>query len=373
MSRSNGLGLVAGFGCVVVLSLAVWALPPGLATGGSNSVVEFAETVDALGRAGDFSGVVLVGRGNDVVYEAAYGLADRSLGTPNTVDTRFNLASLDKMFTGVAVMQLVERGLLSTDMTVGDVLSDYREHEVAAEVTIHELLTHTSGLGDYFDSPLLPAGLPQLVDLESYFRLFAEESLLFPPGTATRYSNSGFVVLGLIVERVTGMSYYDYVRQDVFLPAGMTSTGAYAQNESFLPRAIGYTTFDYYGEETGVLTDNWALLPMRGSSAGGGYSTAGDLFRFGRALVANTLVSPETVELMLAGKADTVNPATRFAYGFMDRVEAGHRAVGHGGGYVGVTNSFSIYPESGYTIVILSNAGTGAMELVNYLAEHSLD
>ncbi len=364
---------MVGLSGVAALSLASSALPPGVAPDASASVLAFAETVDALGRAGDFSGVVLVGQGSEAVYQAAYGLADRALGTPNTVETRFNLASLDKMFTGVAVMQLVERGLLSVETRVGNILPDYPERQVAAQVTVHQLLTHTSGLGDYFDSPLLPAGLSELDGLDDYFRLFADEPLLSTPGTATRYSNSGFIVLGLIVERITGMSYTDYVREHIFVPAGMASTGSFAQDEDFLPRAIGYTTADFAGDDTGVLAENWPLLPLRGGSAGGGYSTAGDLFHFGRALVGHALLLAETTRLTLAGKVQTANPAMTFAYGFMDRIEAGQRVVGHGGGYAGITNSFSFYPASTYTVVILSNMGTGAMELISYLAENTLD
>lgn len=373
MSRVRILGLLVGLCVGAALSVTGWATPQGLAPEASGSVEAFADVVDALGGSGAFSGVVLVARESEIVYQAAYGLADRALGTPNTADTRFNLASLDKMFTGVAVMQLVERGLLSVETTVGEVLSDYPQPAVASRVTVHQLLTHTSGLGDYFDSPRLPADLRELDGLADYFRLFADEPLLTEPGTSTRYSNSGFIVLGLIVEKVTGMSYYDYVREHVFAPAGMTSSGAFAQDEDFLPRAIGYATVDYHGEETGVLAENWPLLPMRGGSAGGGYSTAGDLFRFGRALVANTLLSAATTELSLAGKAQTANPAMTFAYGFMDRIEAGQRVVGHGGGYAGIANSFNLYPASTYTVVILSNMGTGAMELIGYLAENTLE
>lgn len=373
MARRNAFTLFLGLGGLAFLSLVAWSSLPGLAPGASSSLSAFAETIDALGRAGEFSGVVLVGRGDAVVYEAAYGLADRTLGIPNTLDTRFNLASLDKMFTGVAVMQLVERGLLSLETKVGDVLPDYPQHEVAAQVTIHQLLTHTSGLGDYFASPFLPAGLSQLDGLDDYFALFADEPLLFPPGSATSYSNSGCIVLGLIVERVSGMSYYDFLRENVFLPAGMTGTGSFAQNESFLPRAIGYTTVDANGEETGMLSDNWSLLPMRGGSGGGGYSTVGDLFRFARALLEHRLLSPETTELTLEGKAETRNPEMMFAYGFMDRMEAGHRVVGHGGGFAGVANTFNMYLESGYTVVVLSNMGSGTMDLIAFLAEHALE
>lgn len=369
MVRRSACRLTVGiwvFGC---LSLVVAAAPQGLAPGAPSSVVAFAGEVDAQAAAGQFTGAVLVARGDWIVYQAAYGLADRAQGIPNTVDTRFNLASLDKMFTGVAIMQLVERGLLSVGTKVGDVLPDYPQRNTAAQVTIHQLLTHTSGLGDYFGSPLLPDGLPGLDGLDDYFALFADEPLGFAPGSATRYSNSGFIVLGLIVERITGMSYYDYVRRNVFLPAGMTSTGSFAQDEDFLPRAIGYTTID----ETDASSDNWPLLPHRGSSAGGGYSTVGDLFRFSRALLEHRLLSVATTELALAGKAATGNPEMVFAYGFMDRMEAGHRAVGHGGGFAGVANTFSMYVESGYTVVVLSGTGTGTLALIDYLTEHPLE
>jgi CubicO group peptidase (beta-lactamase class C family) len=336
-------------------------------------VVAFANEVEALCAAGEFSGAVLVARGDAVLYEAAYDLADRVQGIPNTLDTRFNLASLDKMFTGVAIMQLVERGLLSVEAKVGDILPDYPQREAASQVTIHQLLTHTSGFGDYFESPLLPAGLSGLDGLGDYFALFADEALLFPPGSATSYGNSGFIVLGLVIEKITGMSYYDAVRESVFLPAGMTSTGSFAQDEDFLPRALGYTTVDYYGEETGTLSDNGSLLPLRGGSAGGGYSTVGDLYRFSRALLEHRLLEAATTELTLGGKAKTRNPDTVFAYGFMDRMEVGRRVVGHGGGFAGVVNTFSVYVESGTTVVVLSNMGTGTMTLIDYLEEHPLE
>jgi CubicO group peptidase (beta-lactamase class C family) len=368
VARRSVLALILGLGGFACLSLVVWSSPQGLAPGASSSVAGFAEEVDRLGSAGEFSGAVLVARGNAILYEAAYGLADRTLGVPNTLDTRFNLASLDKMFTGVAVMQLVERGLLSLEMKVGDILPDYSQREVASQVTIHQLLTHTSGLGDYFTSPFLPAGLSQLDGLDDYLALFADEPLLFPPGSATSYSNSGCIVLGLIVERVSGMSYYDFVRENIFLPAGMAVTGSFAQNEDFLPRAIGY-----YTDDAGALCDNGALLPMRGGSGGGGYSTAGDLFRFARALLEHRLLSPETTGLTFLGKAETRNPEMMFAYGFMDRMEAGHRVVGHGGGFAGVANTLNMYLESGYAVVVLSNMGSGTMTLIDYLAEHPLE
>ena len=161
---------------------------------------------------------MLIALDGEPILKQAYGMADRALDLPNQVDTKFNLGSMDKMFTAVAVMQLVEQGRLALDDTIADRLPDYPNQEVAKAVTIHQLLTHTSGLGDYSESDRSEE-LHRSDQEWGTSPLFVDAPLEFEPGKQFRYSNSGFMVLGLIIEEVTGQSYYDYVRLNISSPA----------------------------------------------------------------------------------------------------------------------------------------------------------
>jgi CubicO group peptidase (beta-lactamase class C family) len=298
-------------------------------------------------------------------------MADREAGIPNTLDTRFNLGSMDKMFTAVAVLQLRESGLLDLDDTIADVLPTYPNPDTAAVVTVEHLLTHTSGLGDTFTDEfgLEPHAYRGNGD---YLPLFAGDPLLFTPGEEFRYSNAGFAVLGLIVESVSGMPYADYVRANVFGPAGMEATGPIDIEEAELPDvAIGYTTLDINSQETGVLAPNTALMPGRGFAGGGGYSTAPDLRRFAEALFDGRLLEPASLELLITGRVE-VRQDARYAFGFFDRIQAGHRVVGHGGGAPGVCSSLSIYPDTGYVVVVLSNSDAGCLAVLEFLRDRPL-
>ena len=205
---------------------------------------EIGAGIKELAAQGRFSGALLVAQEGEPILKQAYGQADRALDLPNQVDTKFNLGSMDKMFTAVAIMQLVEQGRLALDDVIADHLPDYPNQEVANAVTIHHLLTHTSGLGDYSESDRYKAVHDQIRSLEDYVPLFVDTPLEFEPGEQFLYSNSGFIVLGLIIEEVTGQSYYDYVRLNIFEPSGMTDTGAYELDAGTPNLAWGYTRFD---------------------------------------------------------------------------------------------------------------------------------
>jgi D-alanyl-D-alanine carboxypeptidase len=317
-----------------------------------------------------FSGVALLARGDRVAWEAAAGQANRESAIPNRMATRLNLGSMNKMFTAVAVMQLVEQGRLALDDTIARHLPDYPNEEVAGSVTIHQLLTHTSGLGDVFTAAF-NANPHAYRSNADYLPLFVDEPLLFVPGSSWSYSNAGFVVLGLIVERVSGETYDTYVREHIFEPSGMLDTGAYDVEDEVPDVAIGYTTQDVEGRDTGVLVAHTALMPGRGFAAGGGYSTAGDLLRFRNALLSHALLDLASTELLLAGKAEMAEGVS-YAYGFMDRTDAGVRAVGHTGGAPGVCSFLWIYPDTGYTIVVLSNSDNGCVPVLMYLRENPL-
>jgi len=174
--------------------------PPTTTEPAADPVGGLAAVLDGLAAREEFSGVALIGNGSDVVFEFAGGLADRDANVPIDMDTKFNLGSMNKMFTAVAIMQLVERGSLELDGTVADYLPDYPNPDVAAEITIDQLLTHTSGLGDAF-TPEFEADPNAFRDDEDYLPFFADDPLQFAPGEAFFYSNAGYVVLGLIIER----------------------------------------------------------------------------------------------------------------------------------------------------------------------------
>ena len=335
-------------------------------------VAEIRTVLEELAFAEEVCGSVLIAHEGVPILQAAYGMADRGLEIPNRVDTKFNLGSLDKMFTGVAIMQLVEQDLVSLEGTIGEYLPDYPNPDVADAVTIHQLLTHTGGLGNYFDSPQYIGAHDEIRSLDDYFVLFADEPLGFEPGSQNGYSNSAYIVLGLIIEAVSGVSYFDYVREHIFAPSGMTDTACYELDAGTPNLAIGYTTRDRDDNELDEAIDNTFILPMRGGSAGGGYSTAPDLLAFANALMGNRLLSAESTEVVTAGKA-SIREDVAYAYGFFDRIVQGYRAIGHGGGFPGICSMLNIYPELGYTIVILSNSDWGCVGASEAITEALLD
>jgi D-alanyl-D-alanine carboxypeptidase len=279
---------------------------------------------------------------------------------------------MDKMFTAVAILQLVEQGRLSMDGRISDYWPDYPNQEISTEVTIHHLLTHTSGMGDCFEGDFFTTPKDQLRTIEGYLPLFVDDPLQFEPGTQFFYSNEGYIVLGVIIEKVTGQSYWDYVMENIYRPGGMSDTGAYDLDVEVLNRAIGYTTQDAQGNETGTLADNTPLMPIKGTSAGGGYSIVEDLLKFSNTLLSYRLLSPESTELLLAGKVE-IREGIQYAYGFLDRTIGGQRVVGHGGGAPGVCTSMEMHLDSGYTVIVLSNTDLGCFPVLEFLREHPFE
>ena len=304
--------------------------------------------LETVTQAGQFSGAVLVARDGHTLFEGAYGLADRERGIPNTTATQFRVGSMNKMLTAVAALQLVQAGTLRLDTPLGTYLTDYPNAELASKVTPHHLLTHTGGTGDIF-GPAFTANRTELRTTADYLRLYGTRDLQFAPGTRHVYSNYGFLLLGALIERLGGMSYYDHVAARVLAPAGMTATGS-APEDSLVPgRAVGYMR-----QASGALVSNAPTLPWRGTSAGGGYSTVGDLARFAVAIQEHRLLDPSHTALLVSGKI-AVGPSFQYAYGFIDRTVGGRRFVGHGGGAPGMNGDLLFEPNGGYVIVVLSN------------------
>jgi D-alanyl-D-alanine carboxypeptidase len=300
-----------------------------------------------------FSGAVLVAEDGKPVFGKAYGLANREFNVPNQLGTKFNIASMGKMFTGVAVAQLAERGMLAFDDLVGKHLPDY-PREVAGQVTVHHLLTHTSGMGSYWKPEFHEANHARFRTIQDYFPLFVNDPLAFKPGEKWAYSNAGYMVLGAIIEKVSGRSYFDYVREQVFGRAGLGDTDYYEADRVTPNLAAGYTRQNRYLRGADEWTSNIFLSPVKGGPAGGGYSTAEDMLRFAVALRTHKLLNPTHTGIVLDGKVE-YRPNAKYAYGFANDIVKGERIVFHDGGADGVSAEFDMYPDLGYTVVVLSN------------------
>jgi CubicO group peptidase (beta-lactamase class C family) len=282
-----------------------------------------------------FSGVVMLAKDGTPLLSRAWGMADPAKGIANRPDTKFNLGSINKIFTHVAIGQLAAAGKLSLNDTIRKHLPDYPS-QAADKITIEQLLQHKSGLGDFF-GPKFQASHASLRKLSDYVPLFVDKPLEFEPGTSQRYSNAGFVVLGLIIEKISGQTYYDYIRDHITKPAGMVDTASYAVDENVPNRAVGLTKRGPEGPLP-ARQNNIGTLPARGSSAGGGYSTAADLLRFSQALMADKLMPKRWTDWVFSGSLDTA---------------AVKRNIGVAGGSPGVNALLEIEPP--YTLVVLSN------------------
>lgn len=299
-----------------------------------------------------FAGVLLVAQGDRILLQRAWrraGAPDEPIG----LDTQFRLGSMNKMFTAVATLQLVQAGKLSLDGTVGEYLPGYPNAEIA-KVSLRQLLTHSGGTGDFF-GPEFDAQRLSLKTHDDYVRLFGTRAPTHVPGSEQRYSNYGFLLLGAIIERVSGQSYYDYMDLHVYAPAGMQHTGSLPEEVEVPARPTAWMRKD------GAWVDADDTLPYRGTSAGGGYSTAGDLLKFARALRDGTLLSPALVA------EATRNQTPWYGYGFMARVQNGAPMFGHGGGAPGMNGELRVYPAQDLVVIALANVDPpAASRLVDY-------
>jgi CubicO group peptidase (beta-lactamase class C family) len=285
--------------------------------------------VQPLVAADAFAGVVLIARDGTPVLTRAYGLADREAKRPATADLRFNLGSINKLFTKVAIGQLVAAGKLALTDTVGALLADYPDSPARA-ATVEQLLEHQGGIADFFGPAFDAAPKDRFRRNDDYYRFVAAQPVLFAPGARREYCNGCYIVLGAIVERVSGMPYEAYVAHHVFRKAGMTDAGAAAK---------GYTRRAGRGQPDGPLHSNAALHGASGSAAGGGYATAADLLAFDTALRTGALLDPARTAWMLQ----------------TDRVEPGRArgGIGAAGGAPGI--NAALESDGTWTVVVLAN------------------
>ena len=304
-----------------------------------------------------FAGAVLIAKDGKPVFSQAYGLADRERKISNTLQTRFRIGSMNKMFTAVSIMQLAQAGKLKLTDKLGKFVPEYPNKDVASKVTIEQMLTHTGGTGDFF-GPEFDAHRLELRTLDDYVKLLGNRAPEFEPGSQHRYSNFGFILLGVVIEKVSGENYYDYMRKHVYAPAGMTSTASEPESQAVPNRSIGYMHDDAKGAPADKLVPNTDTLPYRGTSAGGGYSTVEDFLRFANALEQHKLLDAQHTELMTTGKVDA--GGARYAYGFADQTINGLRCFGHSGGAPGMNGDLEICPGNHIVVVVLANMDPAA-------------
>ncbi len=328
---------------------------------------QIAQELDAflnkLTEADVFSGSVLLAKDGRVLYKKAFGIANKDFNVPNRVDTKFNLGSMNKMFTSVAIAQLVERGKLSFDDPLAKFLPEFPSKEAAEKIKIKHLLTHTSGLGSYFNDKFFESSRANFRTVDDMMKLAKDEKLQFEPGSRWSYSNTGMLVLGAVIEKVTGQSYFDYIRENIYKPAGMTNSDCYELDRINANLAVGY---DKEFTDNGYqFRNNIFLHVMRGGPAGGGYSTVEDLLKFDIALRSNKLVGADSVKLLTSAKPEVNSP--EYGYGF--GVDTENQVVGHSGGFPGISSILEMYLASGYTVAIMSNYGSGMGPVNNKLRE----
>jgi D-alanyl-D-alanine carboxypeptidase len=307
-----------------------------LALPGDGAVKAAATIAGRLAARDKFAGSLIIARGGKRLLARSWGLARPGSRAPMTLDTPMFLASAGKMFTGVAVLQLADAGKIDLDAPLGRYLTDYPNAEMA-KVTIRQLLTHRGGTGDI---GILGredgANRAKVRTISDIVRLNGSRPPDFPPGSKDDYSNYGFILLGAVIERVTGGSYDDYVPEHVFKPAGMTKSG-FPDLDHLQGVAIGTTTF--FGAEPKPVS-NLGTLPWRGASAGGGVASPNDMLRFFTALKGGKLLSPAMLKL-----ATTPGETSWYGMGFI--AQAGDRpSWGHGGTSYGMDVAAHVDPKN---------------------------
>jgi CubicO group peptidase (beta-lactamase class C family) len=327
---------------------------------------ELGAFLDRLAAAGVFSGTALLARDGQVLFEAARGLADRNHAVPMRPDSRLNLGSMNKMFTAVVIGQLVDEGKLSFQDPVSRFLGGQGWTRAdLSKVRVEHLLTHTSGLGSYFNEPYRRTARQLLRTVDDYKPLVAEETLAFEPGTRWQYSNTGFLLLGAVIEAVTGKDYLDVVRERVYRKAGMKDSDCYDVDLVVPHLAVGYSR-ERTASGTRWRTNTFEHV-IRGGPAGGGYSTVRDLLAFAAALRGGKLLSAATRDQLWSAKPALGAPD--YGFGFAVGKDVLGRTVGHSGGFAGISSVLDLYPDSGWTVVVLSNVDDGSPTVEQKLRE----
>ena len=305
-----------------------------------------------------FSGCVMIAKEETSIFRKAYGFASKRFKVFNQIDTKFNLGSINKIFTKVAILQLAEKHKLSLEHYISEYLPNYPP-SVASIITINHLLNHTSGMGHYFNEKF-EASKDKLRTVEDFMNLFVNDPLSFKPGEKMQYSNAGYVVLGKIIESISGQDYYDYVREHIYQPAGMKDSDHYETDLPVQNLAIGHIRIQGQSEHRGEESwrENSLTIGSKGSPAGGGYSTVDDLLKFAIALRNHKLLTREYADLVYLQPSLANSGQAEKSRGF-----------GVSGGAPGIGAVFKMYLSIAYVKVILSNHDPEYMRVVNEKTE----
>jgi len=292
-----------------------------------------------------FSGALYFEENNVPVFNAAYGYANKRYKVKNHVDTPFNTGSITKQFTKLAVLLLVQDGTLAFDDAIGPYFPDFPAEKKA--ITILQLLRHESGLTEYWESPQYQSLHYRIDNVEDYGLIVKDMPLVFKPGSARRYSNAGYNLLGIIVQKAGKQNYYDFMRQRIFQPLGMLATDFYQTTLANAPISIGYTNLSPRGPDRGYLRENTFVLDPIGPPSGGCYSTLADLVRYERQMLANKLLDKKHTALYFnLGRAKSIQEAEKMP--IPDVLSAA-------GGSPGISALTISDRKQGIRLVILSN------------------
>lgn len=333
---------------------------------------EIEQRAAALAEEDSFSGVVLVAKGDNILVNRAYGLADQQWRVPNRTDTAFHLGSVGKMFTAAAIMRLADAGKLSLDDPLSIWVPEY-PHASAATITLRHLLTHSAGIGDWDGRQFKR----EMTEVEAAATM--SEPLQFAPGERFSYSNAGFVLLGAVIEKATGKPLAGALKDLIFDPAGMSRTGLWPVTAIVPNRATGYLQPEDDPLGLGSRFSNEQFLGFGANGSGGHYSTAGDMFAFLKALVDGRLLGREATAEMLQPRIDFVGTPRPSKYGYGVHFDScgGNAILGHEGGgpNSGVSSLAYRTLENGWTIIVLSNydpgpAGDLALSICEFVAGH---
>jgi CubicO group peptidase (beta-lactamase class C family) len=303
------------------------------------------EYLNAAAQNRNFHGSVLVEKDGKIILAKGYGMADYENSIPNTPSTRFGIASMTKQFTSMAIMQLYEKGKLKLDDKLAKYFPDFPRGD---EITIHHLLTHTSGITNYTNLPEYWSIDPENVDVTTIINLFKDKPLEFNPGEAWNYSNSGYLLLGVIVEKVTGKSLESYLQKNIFIPLKMKNTGVVYKKDKKMIDTVGYVGY----LDIEPIDDALTLKTLYG--AGFLYSTIEDLYLWDRALYTCKLVSKKTMDIIFTPHVDT-KLIGNYGYGWVMQGEGSDKEIYHDGSLLGFSSIISRYVERNTGIIILSN------------------
>lgn len=339
--------------------------PATAATSGSGKKLEPEEIkreleafVKKLADADVFSGTVLLAKDGQPIYKGAFGIANKDFNAPNKIATKFNLGSMNKMFTSVAIAQLAERGKLSFDDPLSKFIPDFPNKEAAEKIKIKHLLSHTAGLGGYFSPKWNETSRAAIRTVDDMMKRLSEDekTTQFEPGSKWQYSNSGMLVLGKVIEVAGGQNYFDYVRENIYKPAGMSNTDCYELDRVNPNLAVGYNK--EFNDQGYTFTNNVFAHVLRGGPQGGGYSTVEDLLKFDAALRSGKLVGKTYVDQLLSAKPELNSPG--YGFGFSVEEDRGVTIVGHGGGFLGINSNLDMFLGTGWTAIVMSNYSGGA-------------